>query len=165
MDYNQRISLITNWFKSDMIVRFNMPKDIDPKVAALDVIEAINSNMPSHFDSERIGNFLASITKEVSRSAKSRTLPTPKDFVDAARASTQTQQISTHSGLNETGDTDPVKLIAAKVRAGEPIGDGWLFGERRQKLLKLVSESQLERYDLYIAAHKQYYQDRLGETK
>jgi hypothetical protein len=164
MDYNQRITLITNWFKSDMSVRFNMPRDIDAKIAALDVIEAINSNMPSHLDREQIGNFLASITKEVSRSAKSRTLPTAKEFVDAARISAHTPKISTHSAPKESGDNEPLRIAVARIRAGEPVSDGWLFGDRRKQILKHVTERELERYDLYIAAHKQYYEHKGEEA-
>jgi len=160
MDYNHRIAIITDWFKSDMIVRFNMPRDIDPKIAAIDVIEAINSNMPSHLNGEQIGNFLAAITKEVSRSAKSRTLPTAKEFLEAARASSQTHQISTHSAPTSLDYTDPLKIAVARIRAGNPVADSWLFGVRRKQILQHVSESDLEKYDLYIAAHMQYYKER-----
>jgi hypothetical protein len=163
MDYNKRIALITDWFKSDMSVRFNMPRDVDAKIAAVDVIEAINSNMPSHLEREQIGNFLASITKEVSRSAKSRTLPTVKEFVEASRISAHTPQISTHSAPRQSGHDDSLKIAASRIRAGEPVSDGWLFGQRRKQILQHVTEAQLASYDLYIAAHTQYYQHK-GET-
>jgi hypothetical protein len=64
MDYSQRISHISNWFKSDIIIRFNMPRDVDPKVSAMDVIEAINANLPSPLSAEQIGNLLASIDRK-----------------------------------------------------------------------------------------------------
>jgi len=78
-----------------------MPRDVDPKIAAMDVIEAINGNLPSPLTEERIGILLASITREVSRSAKSRTLPTAKEFVDAVKALTQSGQIAMHSSDKE----------------------------------------------------------------
>lgn len=155
MDYNQRISHISNWFKSDIIVRFNMPRDVDPKIAAVDAIEAINANLPSPISAEQIGNLLASITKEVSRSAKSRTLPTVKEFVDAARASAQSRQIATHSADSTSWRIDPLQIAVKRVRAGDALCESWLHGVRRKQLLEHVSEDQLRKYDLYIAAHKQ----------
>ena len=155
MDYNQRISHISNWFKSDIIIRFNMPRDVDPKVAAMDVIEAINANLPSSISTEQIENLLASITKEVSRSAKSRTLPTIKEFIDAARASTQSRQIATHSADSTSWHIDPLQLAIKRVRAGESLCESWLNGVKRKQLLQHVTEDQLQKYDLYMAAHKQ----------
>lgn len=155
MDYNQRVSHISNWFKADIITRFGMPRDVDPKVAAVDVIEAINANIPSPISAEQIGNLLASITKEVSRSAKSRTLPTVKEFIDATRASTQSRQIATHSANSGSWHIDPLAIAVKRVRAGEAICESWLREPRRKELLKHVPEERLQKYDLYIAAHKQ----------
>jgi hypothetical protein len=153
MDYNQRISHISNWFKSDIIIRFNMPRDVDAKVSAMDVIEAINANLPSPLSAEQIGNLLASITKEVSRSAKSRTLPTIKEFIDAARASTQSRQTASHSADSTSWRIDPLQIAIKRVTAGEAICESWLREPRRTEILKNVTEDQLRKYDLYIAAH------------
>lgn len=155
MDYSQRISHISNWFKSDIIIRFNMPRDVDAKVSAMDVIEAINANLPSPLSAEQIGNLLASITKEVSRSAKSRTLPTIKEFIDAARASSQSRQIATHSADSTSWRIDPLQIAVKRVTAGESLCESWLHGAKRKQLLEHVTEDQLQKYDLYIAAHKQ----------
>jgi len=153
MDYNQRISHISNWFKSDIIIRFNMPRDVDPKVSAMDVIEAINANLPSPLSAEQIGNLLASITKEVSRSAKSRTLPTIKEFIDAARTSTQGRQTASYSADSTSWRIDPLQIAIKRVRAGESICESWLREPRRTEILKHVTKDQLRKYDLYIAAH------------
>jgi len=155
MDYNQRISHISNWFKSDIIIRFNMPRDVDAKVSAMDVIEAINANLPSPLSAEQIGNLLASITKEVSRSAKSRTLPTITEVMDAARASSQSRQIVPHSADSTSWRIDPLQIAVKRVRAGESLCESWLHGPKRKQLLEHVTEDQLQKYDLYIAAHKQ----------
>lgn len=155
MDYNQRISHISNWFKSDIIIRFNMPRDVDAKVSAMDVIEAINANLPSPLSAEQVGNLLASITKEVSRSAKSRTLPTIKEFIDAARASSQSRQTATHNADSTSWRIDPLQIAVKRVRAGESLCESWLRGPKRKQLLEHVTEDQLRKYDLYIAAHKQ----------
>jgi hypothetical protein len=121
----------------------------------MDVIEAINANLPSPLSAEQIGNLLASITKEVSRSAKSRTLPTIKEFIDAARASSQSRQIATHSADSASWRIDPLQIAVKRVRAGESLCESWLHGPKRKQLLEHVTEDQLQKYDLYIAAHKQ----------
>lgn len=154
-NYEQRIGYITDWFKSDITVRFTMPRDIDPKVAAKDVIEAVNSNLPSPITPERIGSLLASITKEVSRSAKSRTLPTAKEFIDAVRALTQSGQIASQSGDTEAWHIDPLQITIKRIRAGQPFCGSWLKGDKRALLLRHVTSAELEPYDLYMAAHMQ----------
>ena len=155
MNYDQRIASITNWFRSEITIRFNMPRDVDPKIAAMDVIEAINGNLPSPLTEERIGTLLASITREVSRSAKSRTLPTAKEFVDAVRTLTQSGQIAPRSSTEEAWRIDPLQIALKRIRAGEPLCESWLNGGKREQLLRHVNVNDLEPYDLYMAAHTQ----------
>ena len=155
MNYDQRMAIISNWFKADIVPRFNMPRDVDARISATDVMEAVNSNIPSPTTPERMGNLLASITKEVARSAKSRTLPTIKEFVEAARISAQSGQTASHSANSDSWRIDPLEITVKRVRAGEAICQSWLSGIRRTELLKHVSEDQLQKYDLYIAAHTQ----------
>ena len=45
MNYDQRIAIIKSWFKSDITTRFNMPRDLEPVVVALDAVEAVNSHI------------------------------------------------------------------------------------------------------------------------
>jgi len=155
MNYDERIAHIKAWFQSDITIRFNMPRDVDAKIAAMDVIEAINGNLPSPLTQERIGTLLSSITKEVSRSAKSRTLPTAKEFVDAVRILTQTGQISMHSASSSGWRIDALDIAIKRVRAGESLCQSWLKGDKRKLLLRHVDEKDLHPYDLYIAAHTQ----------
>lgn len=155
MNYDQRIASITNWFRSEITIRFNMPRDVDPKIAAMDVIEAINSNLPSPLTEERIGTLLASITREVSRSAKSRTLPTAKEFVDAVKALTQSGQIAPRSSTEGAWRIDPLQIALKRIRAGEPLCESWLKGSKREQLLRHINVGDLEPYDLYMAAHTQ----------
>ena len=155
MNYDQRIASITNWFRAEITIRFNMPRDVDPKIAAMDVIEAINGNLPSPLTEERIGTLLASITREVSRSAKSRTLPTAKEFVDAVRTLTQSGQIAPRSSTEEAWRIDPLQIALKRIRAGEPLCESWLNGGKREQLLRHINVGDLEPYDLYMAAHTQ----------
>ena len=75
MNYDERIAFLKDWFKTDILTRFNMPKDLDPKVMAMDLIEAINRNIPNNINQELMSHLSASIAKEVAQSVRSRTLP------------------------------------------------------------------------------------------
>ena len=157
MTYEQRIAIITRWFRDDITSRFNMPSGIDPKIAMSDVIEAINSQIPSHLDAERIGNLLASITKEIARSAKSRTLPTARDFVEATLQASSAYRLPTPSPTSNPTQIDPLRLAASRIKNRESVAEDWLKGKRRAALIGsgLVTDADLEPYDLYIAAHTQ----------
>jgi hypothetical protein len=155
MNYEQRVNQITKWFKTEVAIRYNMPRDIDPKVAAMDVIESINATVAGGVDAERMGYLLASTAKEVSRSAHSRTLPTVKMFVDAARNASKTLG-AVHTAPPQQF-IDPIQLNAKRVLSGDHVPADYLTGLSRQRLLDetSVTEADLEPYDLYIAAHKQ----------
>lgn len=157
MTYEQRIAIITQWFRDDITIRFAMPNGIDPKIAATDVIEGINSQIPSHLDRERIGNLLASVTREVARSAKSRTLPTARDFVEATKEAASAYRLQTPTQTSDPAKIDPLRLAAKRIKNKESVAEDWLKGKRREFLLNsgLVTEEDLAPYDLYIAAHTQ----------
>lgn len=157
MTYEQRIAIITRWFRDDIASRFNMPSGIDPKIAMNDVIEAINSQIPSHLNAEQIGNLLATTAKEIARSARSRTLPPARDFVEATLQASSAFRLPTPSPTSTPPQIDPLRLAAGRIKRGEAVGEDWLKGNRRKALLSngLVTEADLHPYDLYMAAHTQ----------
>lgn len=157
MTYEQRIAIITRWFRDEVAARFSMPNGIDPKIAANDVIEGINSQIPSNLSPEQIGNLLASITREVARSARSRTLPTVKDFVDATLQASSAFRLPVSTSTHQPSHSDPLRIAAHRIKSKEAVGEDWLKGNRRKALLesRLVTEADLHPYDLYIAAHMQ----------
>jgi hypothetical protein len=156
MTYEQRIALVSHWFKTEIAVRFAMPNGIDPKMAAGDVIEGVNSQLPSSLTPERIGNLLSSVTKEVARSARTRTLPPTKDFVEATRATLQAHIAASAIPTTPSSDNAPEERAARLIRAGKPVGEYWFRGAMRQQLRNQgITEEEMRPYDLYIAAHTQ----------
>ena len=85
MNFEQREAAIKGWFKTEIATRFTLPKDINPVNVATDVIESVNANIPSGVSQPYFDHILKEITKQVTRNARSRLLPVPKDFVDATR--------------------------------------------------------------------------------
>ena len=157
MNYDQRIAFLKEWFKTDILTRFNMPKDLDPKVVAMDLIEAINRNIPSNVTQELMSHLSASITKEVSQSARSRTLPPVKDFLDAAKKAAKSG-VAPHTEPSRNLH-DPYAMAAKRIRSGEPVSDTYLKGPSRKKLQQIegITDLELEPYlkTLHNTAHKQ----------
>jgi hypothetical protein len=159
MTYDQRIARIKEWFKSEVLTRFTPPNGVDPKAAAMDVIESVNANIPNSVDGAQLDNFLASITKEIVRASRSRTIPMPKDFIQAAKNISERRGDGPELPTSTPDDLDPVKLTERRIRRGDAIGDQWLRGSLRLQLLEQTSitEKDLEPYEKWLAttAHKQ----------
>lgn len=157
MNYDQRISFLKEWFKTDILTRFNMPRDLDPKIVAMDVIESINRNIPSGLDRKQMSVFVATTAKEVTQSARTRTLPSVKEFVEAVRLASQSRR------EDRTATTqfslDPFTVNASRIRQGQPVSESYLRDPYRKKLIDeyQVTEGDFEQYNSYLehAAHKQ----------
>jgi hypothetical protein len=143
MNYDQRISQIKHWFKEDIAKRFNMPRDLDPLVVATDAVEAVNSHIHSQFNEQQMSQVVAFITKDLVQSAKSRTLPTVREFGEAAmRASERVRASLSAMNPSPRGTTpaDPTLLITeARIKRGESIPDTYLRGTMRELLLEKTS--------------------------
>ena len=159
MKYDERISIIKTWFKESIATRFSLPSGLDPSVVVNDTVEGINSFIPSGVSREQMRNILSSITKNVSRSARSRTLPIVKEFVDAARDASKNPSSVGHSPSSTDWDKDTYRITEGRIRRGEAISEIFLRGTMRNKLIEQTSirEKDLEPYEKALAntAHKQ----------
>lgn len=157
MNYEKRIAFLKEWFKSDVLTRFNMPRDLDPKVVAMDLIEAINSNLPSKVDEQLISEISQYVIKEVSQSARSRTLPPAKEFIDAIRKASQSR--GAPRSVGSSNDFNPYAVAAKRIRSGEPVSETYLKGPSRKRLQETqgITDLDLEPYlkRLHNTAHKQ----------
>lgn len=157
MNYDQRISHLKDWFGREIVCRFNMPRDLDPKIVAMDVIEAINSMIPSATDEAQMSSLLASIAKEAARSAKTRTLPSTREFMEATREACRSRS----QGRTAPTPTrmDPYQVNADRIRQREPVADMYLRNPHRKKLIEEyhLTQEDFRGYDKWIAqaAHKQ----------
>lgn len=156
MNFEQREAAIKGWFKTEMATRFTLPKDINPVNVATDVIESVNANIPSGVSQPYFDHMLKEITKQVTRGARSRLLPVPKDFVDATRNASKSASEGGYSGASTVRDMDPYKITEKRVHRGEPIAEAFLHGRQRAALLERTSLTDAD-LDKYIApdAHMQ----------
>lgn len=156
MNYDQRISFLKEWFKSDIVSRFNMPRDLDPTIVAMDVIEAINRNIPNDITRERLSSLVAPIAKEVTQSARTRTLPSVKEFLEAVRNTQQSHGEPRSESKNPSVDT--YQLNADRIRQRNAVPEMYLLDPHRKKLIEEynLTEKDFEPYDKWFgfAAHK-----------
>ena len=157
MNYEQRIAVIKQWFKDDMLTRFTPPTGVDPKIAATDTIEAVNSNLPSNLSSETLGNLLSSMTKEIARTARSRTLPVVKDFITAAHGAAQALREGPQTANSNPFHLDHFKINERRVKRREAIPEAYLYGTLREQFIAntSVTDEELDRYSVAPAAHMQ----------
>ena len=157
MNYEERMTILKEWFKTDMMSRFAMPRDLDPKVVAMDVIESINRNIPSGLNKQQMGSLVASITKEITQSARTRTLPSVKEFMDALKNTPETR--SQPRTVQSTHQMDDYALSAQRIRQQSAVSDMYLRDPHRKKLIEEynITYEDLAPYDKWLAmtAHKQ----------
>jgi hypothetical protein len=156
MNYDQRIDYILNWFRDNILTRFTPPTGTNAKTLANDIVEAVNSNIPSNLTKEQMDNILSSLTKDIVHSARSRTLPVTKDFIASTRNASQRLRESAGAALDSSWSLDLYQLTARRVRAGEAIAEAFLFGRQREELKARtgITDADLEKY-IDPTAHKQ----------
>lgn len=156
MNYDQRIDYILNWFRDNILTRFTPPTGTNAKTLANDIVEAVNSNIPSNLTKEQMDNILSSLTKDIVHSARSRTLPVTKDFITSTRNASQKLRESAGAALDSSWSLDLYQLTARRVRANEPIAEAFLFGRQREELKARtgITDADLEKY-IDPTAHKQ----------
>lgn len=152
MDYDTRMIAVKQWLKDDILPRFTAPTNVDKATAAHDVAEAVNANIQRLENIDQFRLYLKDIGKHVTQNARSRTLPVPKDFIEACRVVTKSKAIT--SGTTVGAKVCPYEITEKRVRAGEPIGSTWLS---ELGLLDLLARTNLTMEDMqpYILAHKQ----------
>lgn len=148
MNYDERIQVIKDWFRNDMLTRFTPPPGADPKMIATDTIEAVNNNIPSNTTKEQMNNILSSLTKDIVHSAKSRTLPIVKDFIVSTRKCTQTLREAGSMANSTEWSLDPFDVAARRIRAGEPVGEAYLHGRQKAELMRRtgINEGDIQKY-------------------
>lgn len=151
MNYDQRISFLKEWFKTDMLSRFAMPRDLDPKIVAMDVIDTLNRNIPSPINKDQLTTIVASITREVTQTSRTRTLPSVKEFRDAIKNTPESR--GAPRSVQSTFEMDDYQLAASRILQGGAVSDMYLRNPHRKKLIEKynITDEDLEPYDRWLA--------------
>lgn len=135
MTFDERMARVKAWMKSDVLARFSPPRGVDPAIAAKDVAEAVNRSIAGHLGPDAFDAMLTKILAEVVKQARGRTLPTVRDFTEAARACADSKPATPGTGRI----VNLYALTERKIRAGEPVSDRWLKEPGRSELLANTS--------------------------
>jgi hypothetical protein len=152
MNFDLRMQMVRQWLKDDLLPRFSAPNNVDKATAANDVAETVNANLPFVQSKDQFKFYLDAVCKHVIRNARGRTLPVPKDFVDACREAAKTK--TSESAIRTEWRCNPYKITERRVKAGEAIGSTWLS---ERAIRDLIANTSLTICELqpYIDAHKQ----------
>lgn len=152
MTFEQRMLVVKQWLKDEILPRFTAPTNVDKMRTLQDVADAVNANIPRVENPDQFKSHLDSVGRKVVQNAKSRTLPVPKDFIEACREATKSKAIN--NGVPKSVLMCPYSITEKRVKAGEAIGSTWLS---ELQLAKLFEKTSLTMEDMqpYIVAHKQ----------
>ncbi len=144
LTYDQRIEMLSTWFKNDVVKRFAPPRDADPRLIAHDTINSVNRHLPSQMNHDQMLTTMERILRIVIENARTRTLPPAYDFVKAAQSAAPTG-VRAASGAA----FKPALMVEKAIHAGAPISEFWLRGRQREELLAQTSitDADLAPYD------------------
>ncbi len=159
VNYDQRMALVKEWIKSEMLTRFTPPSGIDTKTALSDVAETVNASLP---DSKHFEYYLENLTKFIVRQSRTRTLPPARDFQIACENVAKSLSVS-HSAPTQQADTSTyLRVTVARVRSGQAISDFWLKHHAMEELLTKTDLTLVE-LQPYIDAHARQQRSTEGE--
>lgn len=158
MDYEARMRLITGMVNTFLGRRYQTPSHLDAegKLATIrDMAEEINAHISASSNQSALVERVEACFKALRKSYTQRAWPTPAHFSQAiSEANKVVRQLT---GETPSGDArSPDEISAERIKAGELVGDEWVYGRNCVKLLRegLVTQAELRRYRtaLYFSA-------------
>lgn len=134
MTYEERTNQIGAWLRDVVLPRYNRPdhlSDTQARAELADMVEDINravATMPA----DAFGPFLAETFAKVRRAHVSRSWPSIATFVKAISAAQKESPMP--SGRAAEYKPDDYAVTAAKMRAGEPVGQDYIYGPKAKEI-------------------------------
>jgi len=134
--------------------RRTMPTALQGKPDAIrDELEAMCRVIMRHAGRE-MAEWWPKFESEVGALNATRSWPTEGEVLKACRAVSEVRSVT----LAEPGDTDPMRVAAKRIKAGETVGDHWLYGPQSVAIVRagLVTDADLAPYrsSLFFAMAK-----------
>jgi len=145
-----RIEWLKSWMVSDVLKRFTPPRDVDPSIAAKDAVELINSNLPSVETREQFEAYLPKILSHMQRNARGRTLPVPKDILEAVHAAVRDSAPRESKPSETPGVSVHTHINARRIKNGEAVAEYWLSERGMAELLEHTDLTE-EDFKKYLA--------------
>lgn len=148
MNYEERIAVIRTWMKREILTRFTPPTGLDPSIAIDDVVKGVNQNIRSKINPDDMDKLLDKLKDEVLSKSKTRSLPTPAIFQQAAATVAQKLHEAPTGQPQESGTPAYLTSAARRIRAGEPVAEFYVTGNGAEELLDLglITRANLSGY-------------------
>lgn len=148
MTHEERTSAIGTWLRVDVLPRYNMPDhlgDTQARREISDMVEDINRVLPI-LPADSFTTFLADVFSKIRMTHTSRAWPPISTFVKAVTGAKK--EAPTRIGRQAEYVTDEYAVAAAKMRSGETVGDGFIYGPKAKEIVArgLASEADMDGY-------------------
>lgn len=109
--------------------------------------EAINARIPANFSEDSVRDRVQRAFRHVISTHRASTWPSVATFVEAMDVVAKDAKggSSVFSDVfGKDGKIDPMKVAAKRIRSGEVVGDGYLFGRQARELVAEYGISKQE---------------------
>lgn len=152
LSYEARKKMIGEWLIG-FLARYEVPNSFDTRRAKEEMVfmvEDINSEIPNGFTDDRIAALLERIAVYVRKNTTTRTWPTIRTMLKGLSENLQRMTAGEAPVGGRLGENvlDPAQTNARRIRAGEAVGDYWVWGKGADLLvnMKLVTQEQIDAY-------------------
>lgn len=132
MNYEDRIEAI-EYEVARFQRRYSPPRAMTPEAQADSfsaTCKSINRKLPSKIAPDALRERMTRIFEHVADRHETNAWPLQAEYIRAVNATAA----NSNEGRENEWTIDPVKHAAKKIRAGEPVGEGWLFGRNFREL-------------------------------
>ena len=169
MTYETRTDAIGSWLRDVVLPRYNRPDhlgDNEARAEVADMVEDINRVAPLMGD-EALGPFLADAFARVRMTYTGRSWPPIGVFCKAVGAAAKDRPMT--GGRPAEHVPDDYAIMAAKMRAGQPVGQDYLYGPKAKEIEArgLIDAATLKTYrsSLFFSLRDTYGQDDAERTE
>jgi len=142
MTYEERTAIIGTILREEVLKRFKRPEhlgDAEARGELADMVDELNANWPLGTDEQMraVGERFATAVK---RNHDSRQWPTIKKIVGYLKDALKGAPVSFSAA-----EICPFEINAARIKAGQPVGEDWLYGPGAHELIRrgLVSDADM----------------------
>lgn len=149
--YETRVRL-TALAVNSFLSRYTRPTSLTHEMMAQEIrliSDDINGLIPNMDDEAEFKRWVDGGLDHLRRTYRSRNWPTSAHFIDAVTTACKIRvERGSRKGVETSGGFDPVEINAARMNAGQPVGDQWLYGRQAVALMAtgLVSAETLKKY-------------------
>lgn len=129
---SSRNEYLSQYF-NEWLDRFSPPRAIQNNPKAMqDDANSMLAIVGKYAPSQGYAEWLDKVLTELTESMTTRSWPAPGELVKACKARTEHRE----RPKGEEWQIDEAAVIGAKMKAGQPVGEGWLYGRSAVDLIK-----------------------------